>query len=99
LLQPQPQKRSREDVEASLELDRALISRALREREEIANARQQFELQREKVYLWLELVVISILVLLAVLLWIRGSGTLSLFLLGGGASFGGLTARRRRGAR
>jgi hypothetical protein len=89
---PEPSLASQEDVEASLERDRALTSRALRQREEIVNARQRFELRREKIYLGLELIVLAIAVLLAVVLWVRGKEAVSLVFLGGGASFGGLAA-------
>jgi len=109
LLQPKPLKRgvspefdlaSQEDVDASLERDRALTSRALRQREEIANAHLRFRLWREKVYLGFEVLAFTLPFVLAAWLWLSGDETIAVVLLGGGAGFGGLAAllHRRGGA-
>ena len=85
-----------EQRRSSEEVDRALVSRALREREEVATRRARSEHNRARIVFVFELVLAVVVCLLAVgVLW-REPELMPLFLLGGGGLGGVATLLRRR---
>lgn len=87
-----PQLETREQVQHSLDRDRALGIRALRRQEETKARRADFELTRDKLYLVVELITILILLIVSVASFLTGRSELALGTLGGGVGLSGLIA-------
>jgi hypothetical protein len=110
LLQPSDNKSSREpdlpldtpeQIRHSLEVDAARESRAsVRKTEgeasaiEIANKRASFALTKERTYLAVGLLLLSVFLICAVCLWAYGEKTSAVYLLGAGSGAGGVGGAR-----
>ena len=86
-----------EEIGRSIERDQALIVRTRRQREEIATDRDRFELTRDKIYLGVELISASVVLVSALSLCLVGHFFWGLTLLGGGGGGLGWLLRKRGG--